>query len=123
MRIVSLNAWGGAVWEQLSAWVEQAAFDVLCLQEVTRRIAPSPDWLIYRDPYRRLDQRANLFGAHLHGLRDPNGRVIRPTAIRRLHRCVVSSESFGTGMRPWLSPEILTYCRTARPSTCWQQKG
>lgn len=62
MRIVSLNAWGGAVWEQLSAWVEQAAFDVLCLQEVTRRIAPSPDWLIYRDPYRRLDQRADLFG-------------------------------------------------------------
>lgn len=78
MRIVSLNARGGAVWEQLSAWVEQAAFDVLCLQEVTRRIAPSPDWLIYRDPYRRLDQRANLFGAHLHGLRDPNGKGDTP---------------------------------------------
>ncbi|CAN0319097.1 unnamed protein product, partial [Chrysoparadoxa australica] len=62
MRIVSLNAWGGAVWDALAAWVAAAEFDVLCLQEVTRRIAPSDDWLVYRDPYRTLDQRADLFG-------------------------------------------------------------
>ncbi|WP_220749786.1 endonuclease/exonuclease/phosphatase family protein [Jannaschia pagri] len=62
MRIISLNAWGGAVWTSLGPWIATKAFDVLCLQEVTRRIAPSPKWLVYGDAYRRLDQRADLFG-------------------------------------------------------------
>ncbi|WP_373352759.1 endonuclease/exonuclease/phosphatase family protein [Pseudoroseicyclus sp. CXY001] len=62
MRIVSLNAWGGQCWEALADWLPAAAPDVLLLQEVTRAPVPSPDWLTYRDPYRQLDQRADLFG-------------------------------------------------------------
>lgn len=61
MRIVSLNAWGGQVWHALGPWLETLAADVLCLQEVTRRLAPGPGWLRYADPYRALDQRADLY--------------------------------------------------------------
>jgi len=67
VRIVSLNAWGGQLWEALAAWVPRCGADVLLLQEVTRapRSAPdcpAPDWLDYRDAYRTLRQRADLFG-------------------------------------------------------------
>ena len=61
MRLISLNAWGGKIWPQLGDWAESAGADVLFLQEVIRAPVPSPDWLIYRDPYRELWQRANLF--------------------------------------------------------------
>jgi hypothetical protein len=36
MRIVSLNAWGGAMYDELAAWLPTLAPDVVCLQEVTR---------------------------------------------------------------------------------------
>ncbi|WP_147104770.1 endonuclease/exonuclease/phosphatase family protein [Tateyamaria sp. syn59] len=61
MNIVSLNAWGGKVWEALAPWGAALSPDVLCLQEVTRAPVPSPDWLRYVDPYRDLAQRADLF--------------------------------------------------------------
>lgn len=62
MRVVSLNAWGGQVWPALSDWLGGLGADVLCLQEVTRAPVPGgPDWLVYRDAERRLDQRADLF--------------------------------------------------------------
>lgn len=61
MRIVWLNAWGGAVWPALGDWIETLAPDILFLQEVIRAPEDSPDWLIYADENRRLDQRANLF--------------------------------------------------------------
>ncbi|MEM9551585.1 MAG: endonuclease/exonuclease/phosphatase family protein, partial [Pseudomonadota bacterium] len=47
-------------WPALQAWVSDLAPDVLCLQEVTRAPSPGPDWLVYRDSARRLDQRADL---------------------------------------------------------------
>lgn len=62
MQIVSLNAWGGQLWESFAPWIETTTPDVLCLQEVTRAPVPSPDWLHYRDAHRALDQRADLFG-------------------------------------------------------------
>lgn len=62
MRIVSLNAWGGKVWGALSGWLGALDPDILCVQEVTRAPVASPDWLTYVDPYRHLDQRADLFG-------------------------------------------------------------
>lgn len=61
MRFVSLNAWGGQLWENLRDWVPQVGADVLCLQEMIRAPEPSPEWLSYVDPYRRLAQRADLF--------------------------------------------------------------
>lgn len=92
LRIVSLNAWGGAVWSALQPWIGSIAADVLCLQEVIRAPEPSPDWLQYQDSNRHLDQRADLFAdvsACLPGyqssfapaargpLRDAEGRVYR----------------------------------------------
>ena len=40
MRIVSLNAWGGAVFGPLVEWLPRCGADVICLQEVTR----THDW-------------------------------------------------------------------------------
>jgi endonuclease/exonuclease/phosphatase family metal-dependent hydrolase len=61
LRIVSLNAWGGAVWPALGDWAASVGADVLCLQEMIRAPVESPEWLIYEDAHRRLDQRADLF--------------------------------------------------------------
>ncbi|APX11394.1 endonuclease/exonuclease/phosphatase family protein [Tateyamaria omphalii] len=62
MKIISLNAWGGQVWDALALWLSTLEPDVLCLQEVTRAPVPSPEWLRYVDPFRDLAQRADLFG-------------------------------------------------------------
>jgi endonuclease/exonuclease/phosphatase family metal-dependent hydrolase len=60
MRIVSLNAWGGAMYDELAAWLPECGADVLCLQEVTR--TPSlVGWTRYSDAERDLPQRADLF--------------------------------------------------------------
>lgn len=61
MRLASLNAWGGQVWPDLGEWARKVQADILCLQEVTRAPVPSPAWLTYRDQYRALDQRTDLF--------------------------------------------------------------
>ncbi|WP_172294899.1 endonuclease/exonuclease/phosphatase family protein [Pseudoruegeria sp. HB172150] len=61
MRIVSLNAWGGQVWDALGPWLGTVGADVLCLQEVIRGLAPGPEWLRYGDAFRSLDQRRDLF--------------------------------------------------------------
>lgn len=60
MRIVSLNAWGGVMFDQLAPWVEAVDADVLCLQEVTRTPGVS-GWARFEDGERSLPQRANLF--------------------------------------------------------------
>jgi endonuclease/exonuclease/phosphatase family metal-dependent hydrolase len=60
MRIVSLNAWGGAMFDDLAAWLPEVGADVLCLQEVTR--TPNlGSWTTFVDGERELPQRANLF--------------------------------------------------------------
>jgi endonuclease/exonuclease/phosphatase family metal-dependent hydrolase len=60
MRIMSLNAWGGARFDQLIDWLPRVGADVLCLQEVTR--TPSAiGWTRFDDGERALPQRANLF--------------------------------------------------------------
>jgi endonuclease/exonuclease/phosphatase family metal-dependent hydrolase len=60
VRIVSLNAWGGAMFDSLARWLPGCGADVLCLQEVTR--TPGLDgWTSFRDAERQLPQRANLF--------------------------------------------------------------
>ena len=60
MRIVSVNAWGGAMFEPLAAWLPRCEADVLCLQEVTRTPALG-GWTEFADGERTLPQRANLF--------------------------------------------------------------
>jgi len=60
MRLVCLNAWGGRLWPAMARDLPGFAPDILCLQEVTRAPEPCPDWLIYADAERRLEQRADL---------------------------------------------------------------
>ncbi|MDV8024780.1 hypothetical protein [Rhodococcus sp. IEGM 1330] len=36
MKILSINAWGGAMYDELSAWLKTVDAKVFCLQEVTR---------------------------------------------------------------------------------------
>jgi endonuclease/exonuclease/phosphatase family metal-dependent hydrolase len=69
MRIVSLNAWGGAMFNQLAPWLKTVDADVLCLQEVTRTPGVS-GWTRFEDGERSLPQRANLF---------QDVRALRPT--------------------------------------------
>ncbi|MBB3539966.1 MULTISPECIES: endonuclease/exonuclease/phosphatase family protein [unclassified Rhizobium] len=61
MRVISLNAWGGKLYEPLIRYLRDADPDVLCLQEVTRSVGVTSDWLEYRDGSHILPQRANLF--------------------------------------------------------------
>ncbi len=60
LTLVSLNAWGGTVWPALGEWLGALGPDILCLQEVLRAPVDSPEWLVYADAERRLDQRADL---------------------------------------------------------------
>lgn len=65
-----LNGWGGALWDELDAYLRDARPDVLCLKEVVHTPAATAAWLTYRDGGHVLPQRANLFrevGAALPG--------------------------------------------------------
>ena len=61
MRVMSLNAWGGNIFDELSAFIRLDAPDVLCLQEVVHTPRASKDCLTYRDGSHILRQRSNLF--------------------------------------------------------------
>ena len=60
MRIVSVNAWGGALADDLLSWIADDPADVLCLQEVPR-IPGGSGWTQFADGERTLPQRADLF--------------------------------------------------------------
>ncbi len=60
MRVLSLNAWGGGMWDELSAWLPKVGADVVCLQEVVRSDGVT-GWVTYADDDRRIPQRADLF--------------------------------------------------------------
>ena len=60
MRILSLNAWGGRVFEPLLPFLTRIDADVLCLQEVVRTPGAGIRWLTYRGDGAELPQRANL---------------------------------------------------------------
>lgn len=60
MRILSLNAWGGAVFDELAQWLLSVDADIVCLQEVTRTASLS-GWTTFEDAERTLPQRADLF--------------------------------------------------------------
>ncbi len=61
MKIMCLNGWGGKLYQDLLPFVESAAPDILCLQEVVHTPASTKDWLTYRDGDHILPQRANFF--------------------------------------------------------------
>lgn len=59
MRIVSVNAWGGALYDDLAAWLPSSGADVVCLQEVTRTPGLA-GWTRFDDGDHVLPQRADL---------------------------------------------------------------
>lgn len=59
MRIVTLNAWGGAMYDDLATWLRSDPADVVCLQEVTRTPGLR-GWTSFADAERELPQRADL---------------------------------------------------------------
>jgi endonuclease/exonuclease/phosphatase family metal-dependent hydrolase len=59
VRIISLNAWGGAMFDELAPWLDTCGADVLCLQEVTH-IRGVGGWTRFDDAERSLPQRADL---------------------------------------------------------------
>ncbi|MBY4207222.1 endonuclease/exonuclease/phosphatase family protein [Rhodococcus fascians] len=60
MRVVSVNAWGGAMYDELFPWLRAVDADIVCLQEVTRTPQRS-GWATFADGERTLPQRLNLF--------------------------------------------------------------
>ncbi|MFI5895832.1 endonuclease/exonuclease/phosphatase family protein [Actinoplanes sp. NPDC051513] len=60
MRIASVNAWGGALADDLLKWLPGSGAHVVCLQEVTRTPGLT-GWTRFSDGERSLPQRAALF--------------------------------------------------------------
>lgn len=61
MEIMCLNGWGGKLHADLLPYIQAAAPDILCLQEVVHSPGSGKDWLTYRDGDHILPQRANFF--------------------------------------------------------------
>jgi endonuclease/exonuclease/phosphatase family metal-dependent hydrolase len=59
VRVISLNAWGGAMFGEFASWLDTCDADVLCLQEVTRT-PTATGWTRFDDAERSLPQRADL---------------------------------------------------------------
>lgn len=59
VRIVSVNAWGGALFDELVAWLPSSGADVVCLQEITRTPGLT-GWTRFDDGDHSLPQRADL---------------------------------------------------------------
>lgn len=60
VRVVSLNAWCGGMFESLAQWLPTCDADVLCLQEVTWTPGYC-GWVTYADTDRTSRQRSSLF--------------------------------------------------------------
>jgi endonuclease/exonuclease/phosphatase family metal-dependent hydrolase len=66
VRLVSINAWGGAMYGRFAAWLPQITPDVLCVQEVTHTHGHT-GWTAFDDGDHALPQRADLL-ADIRGL-------------------------------------------------------
>ena len=60
VRIVTVNAWGGALSDELLKWLPGSGAHIVCLQEVTRTPGLT-GWTRFDDGERALPQRADLF--------------------------------------------------------------
>ena len=68
MKVMCLNGWGGRLHQELLPYLQKAAPEILCLQEVVHSPASDKDWLTYRDGDHVLPQRANFFRDVCHAL-------------------------------------------------------
>jgi len=60
LRIASVNAWGGRLFDELIEWLPGSRAHIVCLQEVTRTPGLT-GWTRFEDGERTLPQRADLF--------------------------------------------------------------
>lgn len=74
MRILSLNAWGGNLYDPLMRYLPEVDADIYCLQEIVRTPGYHGSELIYRDGDIRLPQRTNLFDDLVTALPEHDGR-------------------------------------------------
>ncbi len=72
MKIVSVNAWCGVMFEPFIDWVATCDADIICLQEVTRTPGLG-GWTRFDDGERSLEQRADLFDDVTQALPDHQG--------------------------------------------------
>lgn len=106
-----MNAWGGALYDALAAWLPTAGADVFCLQEVTRTPGLG-GWTRFEDDARVLPQRADLMADVAATLPGHDGWFAvsdtGPVAddAGRVHR-----QHFGLGM--FTAPEVVTVRSTA----------
>jgi endonuclease/exonuclease/phosphatase family metal-dependent hydrolase len=105
LRIISLNAWGGKLHAPLMQYLRDADPDVVCLQEVTRSVTVSTDWLVYRDGSHVLPQRANLFDEI---------RVALP-AHEAFFSPMARGELFEGDARVWSEFGLATFVRRTHP--------
>ncbi|MBU1174298.1 MAG: endonuclease/exonuclease/phosphatase family protein [Alphaproteobacteria bacterium] len=61
MRLMSLNAWGGNIFEPLKNLIDRVRPDILLLQEVTSAVDASPRRLFFKGHGFDLPQQADLF--------------------------------------------------------------
>lgn len=61
MRLVSLNVWGGTLFEPLMEYVRLSEADIYCFQEVTFRREPAPAQLYFYWHGKRLIQQTDVF--------------------------------------------------------------
>ncbi|MFF0269973.1 endonuclease/exonuclease/phosphatase family protein [Kribbella sp. NPDC004536] len=107
MRIVSLNAWGGAMFDRLGPWLGGLDASVVCLQEVTRTPGVS-GWTRFDDGERRLPQRANLF---------QDVRALRPTDQAVMVASDAGPVTDGSGRRRQQEFGIATFVAEQVPVT------
>lgn len=76
MRLICLNAWGGNLYEPLAAYIESVRADILCLQEVTWAVEPTPEKVFFRNHGFDLPQHEDLFAALSKILPDHQGQFL-----------------------------------------------
>lgn len=111
MRILSLNAWGGARYDDLVAWLPTVAADVVCLQEVTRTPGLG-GWTRFEDEARALPQRADLMADVGAALPEHDGWfAVSDTGPVADDAGTVHRQHFGLGL--FTAPEVVTVRSTA----------
>lgn len=95
MRIISLNTWGGAMFDEFASWLSTCHADVLCLQEMTHT-PTATGWTRFDDAERSMPQRADLMTDVRSRLPRHNGLFCASdSGPVRDHEGVVHLQNFG----------------------------
>ena len=104
MKIISLNAWGGHLFPEMSQWLARERPDVLCLQDVIYAPGSPSPWLDYRDEGDNLRQRADML-MELNRALPGHGITFCPAACGTLWHGETPVPAM-TGIATILSPDL-----------------